>query len=228
MTPTKARTSLSREVVADRAIALADTEGLEAVTIRRLAGDLGVTPMALYWHFRTKDELLAGAADRVLEGLTLPVTAAKNWPDEFRVLMAELVRVLSVHPQLVELIARRLLAGAPGLELTERALAALDEAGFGHDEAARLAGHAMRTAMALATGDLVDDSGMSSDEREDHLRQKRSMLTALPSERYPMLVGCADFMTYCADPNEFYSLGVEHFVAGVEGLALKRAAVGRR
>jgi TetR/AcrR family tetracycline transcriptional repressor len=214
-------------VVADQAIALADTEGLDAVTIRRLAGDLGVTPMALYWHFRTKDELLAGAADRVLDGLILPANKSESWPDELRALMVELVRVLSAHPQLVELIAQRMLAGAPGLEMTERALAALDEAGFPQDEAARLAGHAMRTAMALATGDLVDDSGMSSEEREGHLRQKRSMLSALPSEKYPMLVGCADFMTYCADPIEFYTLGVEHFVAGVEGLAARRPVSSR-
>src|SRR5437763_5942986 len=48
---TATRPSLSREVVADRALALADTDGIDAVTIRRLATELGVTPMALYWHF---------------------------------------------------------------------------------------------------------------------------------------------------------------------------------
>ena len=50
-----------------RAIALADAEGLDALTIRRLAQELGVTPMALYWHFRNKEELLAGAGRPVLE-----------------------------------------------------------------------------------------------------------------------------------------------------------------
>src|SRR5215467_7003154 len=50
------RTRLSRSAVVDRALALADREGLDALTIRRLATELGVTPMALYWHFRSKEE----------------------------------------------------------------------------------------------------------------------------------------------------------------------------
>lgn len=52
------RNALSREIVVKRAIAIADAEGLQAVTIRRVAKELGVTPMALYWHFKDKNELL--------------------------------------------------------------------------------------------------------------------------------------------------------------------------
>ena len=54
---------LTRAAVAERALRLADAEGLEAVTIRRLAQELGVTPMALYWHFKNKDELLAATVE---------------------------------------------------------------------------------------------------------------------------------------------------------------------
>ncbi len=216
-------------MVADRAISIADSEGIDAVTIRRLATELGVTPMALYWHFATKDELLAGAADRVLDDLRLPASitgsadeTTESWSAELRALLVELVRVLRLHPQLVEQVAHRILASAPGLSLTERALAALSQAGFPATEAAQLAGHALRTAMALAVDDVVDDSGMSSDEREEHLQQKRTMLAALPAEQYPSLVACADAMTFCADPDEFFTLGIDHFLAGVEGLAAQR------
>src|SRR5215472_898193 len=59
------RTRLTRAAVVDRALRLADADGLEALTIRKLAAELGVTPMALYWHFRSKDELLEGLAERV-------------------------------------------------------------------------------------------------------------------------------------------------------------------
>src|SRR5512135_623562 len=59
------RARLSKQAVVQRALALADAEGLDALTIRRLATELGVTPMALYWHFRNKEELLAGLADQV-------------------------------------------------------------------------------------------------------------------------------------------------------------------
>ena len=52
------RTRLTRAVVVDRALQLADADGLEALTIRKLATDLGVTPMALYWHFRARTSCL--------------------------------------------------------------------------------------------------------------------------------------------------------------------------
>src|SRR2546423_8871268 len=57
---------LTRTAVVERAMRLADVEGVEAVTIRRLAQELGVTAMALYWHFKNKDELLLGMADHGL------------------------------------------------------------------------------------------------------------------------------------------------------------------
>ena len=59
------RARLSKRAVVDRALKLADTDGLDALTIRKLAQDLGVTPMALYWHFRSKEDLLEGMAEEV-------------------------------------------------------------------------------------------------------------------------------------------------------------------
>src|SRR5690242_12718286 len=61
----EARARLSKRAVTDRALKLADAGGLDALTIRKLAQDLGVTPMALYWHFRSKDELLLGMAEQI-------------------------------------------------------------------------------------------------------------------------------------------------------------------
>ena len=64
-----------------RGLALADAEGLDAVTVRRLAAELGVTPMALYWHFRSKDDLLAGLADSVWAEIDVNVDPAAEWQD---------------------------------------------------------------------------------------------------------------------------------------------------
>lgn len=54
------------------ALSLAETEGLAAVTIRRLATEFGVTPMAMYWHFANKEELLATLGQAVIAELELP------------------------------------------------------------------------------------------------------------------------------------------------------------
>ncbi len=70
--------------MADRALALADSEGVDALTIRRLATELGVTPMALYWHFRSKEELIAGLAERIWGEIRTDVDRSSPWFDHLR------------------------------------------------------------------------------------------------------------------------------------------------
>lgn len=220
MAPTKTSTrpSLSREGVADRALALADSEGLEAVTIRRLATELGVTPMALYWHFRTKEDLLAGLGDRVLDAVELPA-ATGDWAADMRAALVALVTAMRPHPQVAHLVAERVMAHPKGLALTETALRTLSEAGFAEEPASYLAMQALRAAVTMVTGDQVDDSGVSAEERDAHLRQKQAMIASLDPETYPSVVAHAKAMTYCSDVDRFFSLGVDLYVSGVQGLA---------
>jgi TetR/AcrR family tetracycline transcriptional repressor len=213
-----ARASLTRDVVVDRALALSDTEGMEAVTIRRLATELGVTPMALYWHFRTKEELLAGVADRVLDGVELPEPIGK-WAPDLRAALVALVDAMRPHPQIAGLVAQRMLEHPNGLALTEAALRLLSEAGFAPEPASYLAMQALRSAIAMVTGDEVDDSGVSAEQRDAHLRHKQASIASLSPEQYPTLVSHAVAMTYCADVDKFFDLAVDHYVAGVQGLA---------
>jgi AcrR family transcriptional regulator len=219
-TKTVSRPSLTREVVADRALALADAEGLEAVTIRRLATELGVTPMALYWHFRTKEDLIAGLGDRVLDDVEVPA-ASGDWATDVRAALVALVTAMRPHPQVAHVVAERVLAHPNGLALTETALRSLGEAGFADEPASYLAMQALRAAVTMVTGDQVDDSGMSAEERDAHLRQKQAMIASLDPERYPSVVAHAKAMTYCSDTEQFFRLGVDLYLAGVQGLAAR-------
>ena len=220
MPPTKSETrpSLSRDLVADRALEIADTEGIEAVTIRRLATELGVTPMALYWHFRTKEDLLAGLADRVLDDVVVP-EATGDWVAGLRAALVALVTAMRPHPQVAPLVAQQILQHPNGLALTERALQLLSDAGFDREPASSLAMHALRSAISTVTADQVDDSGMPLEEREAHLRRKQAMLASLSPQQYPALVAHAAAMTYCPDPDEFFQLAIDLYIAGVQGLA---------
>ncbi len=69
------RTDLSRAAIVDRALSIADAEGLDAVTIRRLGQELGVTPMALYWHVKNKEELLDAMGDRLFDDVVIDAAA---------------------------------------------------------------------------------------------------------------------------------------------------------
>src|SRR5258705_2061428 len=95
---------LSRATVAEHALKLADAEGLDAITIRRLAQELGVTPMALYWHFKNKDELLLGITDHVMSEVRADRSAADPWPAQLRAMVTALVRAMRAHPCLPELL----------------------------------------------------------------------------------------------------------------------------
>src|SRR5258706_10592647 len=95
---------LSRATVAEHALKLADAEGLDSVTIRRLAQELGVTPMALYWHFKNKDELLLGLVDHVLAGVKATRDPADPWLRQLRAMVESLVTLMREHPSLPALL----------------------------------------------------------------------------------------------------------------------------
>ena len=100
------RNALSREIVVKRALAIADAEGLQAVTIRRVAKELGVTPMALYWHFKDKNELLGGMADLIFAEIELLGGDSKpaTWREQFAQFLERTTRTLISHPAMATLM----------------------------------------------------------------------------------------------------------------------------
>src|ERR1700730_10432404 len=126
---------LSREAVVDGGMALVDAEGLDALTIRRLAQDLGVTPMALYWHSKNKDELLAGLADRLWTFVDSDVDQDHAWQDQLRVLMGSLAEALRAHPSVTPLCTMGVEKAENGFRTVEAGLAVLARGGFTPEQA---------------------------------------------------------------------------------------------
>jgi TetR/AcrR family transcriptional regulator, tetracycline repressor protein len=219
------RTRLTRTAVVDRALALADASGLEALTIRKLATELGVTPMALYWHFRGKDELLEGLAERVWSEIDISVDPAAAWPDQLRGLLESLLAVLRAHPAASELLMRKhtLSVGEPAQRATEVALEILRSAGFSPADASAIAMSALWSGIMLVMSEPGAES-LDEDERAEMQRKKQVTLATLPPAKFPRLVECAVPLTNCDDPAGHYEFGVEMFMAGVTALAAKRAA----
>jgi len=212
------RTRLTRHAVVDRALQLADADGLDALTIRKLAQELGVTPMALYWHFRSKDELLEGLAEQVWAAIDVNVDSAAPWPAQLRGLLESLLSVLRAHPAAPQLLLQTEKQSESALRATEVTLEVLRSAGFGPQHASEIARSALWTGIML----VMSEPGitlLSSEERTEFQRRKQVVLATLPSARYPRLVECAIPMTACDDPDFHYELGVSLFVAGVEAVA---------
>ena len=206
----------------DRALALADASGLDALTIRKLATELGVTPMALYWHFRGKDELLEGLAERVWSELDTSVDAALPWPDQLRALLTSLVSVLRAHPAAPQLLAQSAKNSEAAMNATEVALELLRTAGFSPQDASAIARTALWTGIML----VMSEPGielLGGEERTELQRKKQVVLATLPPARYPRLVECAIPMTACDDPETHYQFGIDIFMAGVTTMAARAA-----
>jgi AcrR family transcriptional regulator len=117
---------ISRRKVLETALAIIDEDGLEGLSIRRLADALGVNGASLYHHFENKDEILIGAAEFALSEVRTPERSDDHWrhwlPENARKLRAALLR----HPALVPLIVgkRSLGMGARMLDTSAQRLMA--------------------------------------------------------------------------------------------------------
>lgn len=217
------RTRLTRDAVAGRALALADRDGTDALTIRKLAADLGVTPMALYWHFRSKDELLAGVADRVWSEVDTVVDWSAPWLEQLRAMFTSLLSALRAHPAGTQLLLRaEKLHSEAALNATETALEILRRAGFSPQDSSAISRAALWTALML----VMSEPGIGFPDpvaRAEEMRKHQVELATLPRARYPRLVECALPMTACDDPDEHYEFGADMFTAGVAAIAATRA-----
>jgi AcrR family transcriptional regulator len=214
------RAKLSRAAVIERALELADTDGLDALTIRRLATELGVTPMALYWHFRSKEELIAGLADRVWGEIRTDVDRSSHWSDQLRMMLESLIDVLRAHSAASSLLLTSEKLGPSHWQATETTLDILRSAGFDPEHASEIARSALWTGLTLVMSEPGFDPGLTPAEAAEVMRRKQVELASLPPARYPRLVEAAVPMTSCDDNAEFhYRFGVDLFIAGVRTLA---------
>jgi TetR/AcrR family transcriptional regulator, tetracycline repressor protein len=220
------RARLSKHAVVSRALTLADTEGLNALTIRRLAAELGVTPMALYWHFRSKEELLKGLSDQVWSEIDVDVDAAAPWSQQLRGLLESLVSVLRAHPSAPHLVLDHEKNSPAAIKATEITLEVLRGAGFGPAHASEIARGTLWQGLMLVMSESGLESGtgppLPAVERAECLRANHVRLATLPIGTYPRVVECALPMT-STDPELHYRFGIDLFIAGVEAMAMARA-----
>jgi len=216
--PDGERARLSKAAVTDRALKLADADGLDALTIRKLAQDLGVTPMALYWHFRSKEDLLEGVAERVWSEIEVRVDPSVPWPVQLRRGLESLISVLRAHPAAPQLLLEHEKRNEAALRATEVTLDILRGAGFDPLQASEIARSTLWTGIMLVLSESGYRPELSEDERAEWQRRSRIELAMLPAARYPRLVECAAPMADC-DPEFHYRLGVDLFIAGVKAMA---------
>lgn len=129
------RAGLTRSSVVSAARELAEREGLERLSMRALAAELGVMPNALYSHVEDKDELLDALLDDLLAGVETP--AEQDWRPSLETVLVSTREVLLRHPRLIQAFLTRPTRGPNALRLGEYCLEQLERAGLHGEQRVR-------------------------------------------------------------------------------------------
>jgi AcrR family transcriptional regulator len=168
--------------VLDTAIRLLDAEGVEALTMRRLARELRVSTMTPYRYMGSKDELLVVLIDRLAARLVYP-SRPSDPKGAMLVLWSTIYDSLAEHPWVPEVLARRRMMAPSVLDAIEEIHAALRHAGLSIQAAVR----AYRLMWNFTLGSLLVRAGTSSERPS----QQRELRGAPDPERYPTLAAAS-------------------------------------
>jgi AcrR family transcriptional regulator len=163
-TGTVPREAVTRERILEVAVDLADREGIEALSMRRIAQRLGVVPMALYKHVANKEEILDGMAEAIVDEIEDPPPGA-DWKTAVRGRILSARRALLRHPWAARLIASRTEPGPKMLAYMDSMIGLFLAGGFSID-LTHHALHAMGSRLMGFTQELYDDTGDMDPEQE--------------------------------------------------------------
>jgi AcrR family transcriptional regulator len=180
------RVPLSRERVLRAAVAIADATGIGSLTMRSLAHELGVKPMALYYHVANKEEILDGIVDLVFSEIERP-SADGDWRSEI-IRRAESARqVLRRHPWAIGLMESRKSPGPETLRHHDATIGTLRAAGF----SVEMTAHAYALLDSYIYGFALQEASLPFEGPDTVVDVAESMLQQFPADAYPHFVEMA-------------------------------------
>ncbi|MCU1638306.1 MAG: AcrR family transcriptional regulator [Microbacteriaceae bacterium] len=182
-TGVKRRTRLDRDRVLRSAISLADTGGIEALTMRRLGEELGVEAMSIYNHVANKDDLLHGMIDAVFGEIDLP-SPGDHWKTAMRKRALSFREALSRHPWATTLKDSGTNPGPATLRHHDRVIGTLRNSGF----SIPLAAHAFSAIDSYIYGFAMQEKTLPFHTEEETAAMAQILLAQLPAKEYPYLV----------------------------------------
>ncbi len=198
---------LSRARVSQAALGIVDRDGLDALTMRRLAGELGAPTMTLYGYVRDKDDLLEAVVEAAAERHWQEPRPGP-WQERLKAVARELHGGLLEHPSLVQLRLRRPIVSASALRGTEVAMQALW----------RPASSSTRPPVPSAWSSSTCSAAPPSTSRRCRTGspEVRAVAVSLPPEEYPIVSQAGAEMAATLGGEEQFELGLDAVVAGIE------------
>ncbi len=179
------RTRLSRDLVLSAAVSLADRTGFDGLTMRTLAQEFGVVPMALYKHVANKEDLLDGMIDIVFSEVAIPT--GPDWKTAMRDRSISMREALVRHRWAVGFMESRMRPGPANLRHHNAVMGCLREAGFSFSTTV----HAYSTLDSYTYGFLLQEKTLPFDNAEESGKVAAQKLELAPAEaaaQFPYLI----------------------------------------
>jgi AcrR family transcriptional regulator len=206
---------LSKQRVVLEAIRLADREGVEGLSMRRLADALGAGAMSLYHYVENKDELLDAMTDVVFEEIELPPEET-DWQSSMRRRAVSARQALARHPWAIGLMESRTSPGPANLRHHEAVLGCLRNAGF----SVAMATHANWLLDSYVYGFALQASSLPFDTADELADMAEDVyLPQLPPDEFPYLNESAAALAAAGfDPAEQFTFGLDVVLGALEPL----------
>jgi TetR/AcrR family transcriptional regulator, tetracycline repressor protein len=202
-------------MIVQAALALIDADGLDGLTMRKVADRLEASAGALYGHVANKQQLLELLLDRVFQGIEIPEANAEEWPEQIKQTCREIRDRLRSHRDLARVMLGRIPVGPSFARLLEQQLAFWDDAGIPAPLAAYM-GDLLGLYIAAFT---FEESLWAEHDAAPQTEIDRitAYLAALPIDRFPNIAAVRDLMMGIGH-DERFELGLEIILQGVARL----------
>lgn len=211
------RPPLTRESIVRAAVTLIERDGAEALTMRRVAAELGVGTMSLYNHVPDRDALLADMARTVLSGLDLPEgEAGEDWKASARAMIGAFRGAARAYPRSMYLVLTSRLDLEFSWRAAERALELLAAAGFDGETSVRV----LRALMSYAIGSQMMENGAL--RTPDQTPESAFQSVQDDPGSFPHVIAMAPHLMRI-DPEADFEIGLEMLLSALDRLPRSRA-----
>ncbi len=211
----RGREPITQELIVETALRLLDRDGLDALSMRRVADELDTGPASLYWHVGSKDGLLDLILDRVIGETEIPDPDPEHWQEQLKQVARETRALILRHRDIVRISIGRIPMGPNALRVQERLLAVLRAAGV-PDQLAVTGQHLL---YAIVNGFTLDETtelgvGDATPVDQEAGDLARDYIKSLPADQFPNLVAVADQFAF-VDADARFELLIDLYVDGL-------------
>jgi AcrR family transcriptional regulator len=215
--PAERKRGLSREAIVDTAMRVLDAEGLDAVTMRRVAQELGTGPASLYAHVANKEDLFALLIDRAVGEIEIPAGDG-DWQEQVKQFARAMREMFVRHRDLARANMGVVPTGPNALRASDRMLGVLRGAGLPDQVCAWALDLLSLYCTAIAVEDGMVDNPWESEEYHEQVHET---FTSLPPDQYPNLAALAQALV-TGDERDRFEFGLDVLVSGLAATARAR------